>query len=81
MGMKNKINENGRGENVLPLLKTVEQMSRLCGIGENRLRKLMDDGEIEYLQNGNRRLLTDAAIMDWYERAKTPVRGSAERSR
>lgn len=62
---------------MLPLLKTVEQMSRLCGIGENRLRKLMDDGEIEYLQNGNRRLLTDAAIMDWYERAKTPVRVNA----
>ena len=62
---------------VTKLLHTVEEMSKISGIGENRLRKLMDDGEIEYLQNGNRRLLTDAAIMDWYERAKTPVRVSA----
>ena len=79
--MGERIEMSGKREGILPLLKTVEQMSRLCGIGENRLRRLMDDGEIEYLQNGNHRLLTDAAIMDWYERAKTPVRGSAERSR
>ena len=74
MGREKKTDKSKRTENVIPLLKTVEQMSRLCGIGENRLRKLMDNGEIEYLQNGNRRLLTDAAILDWYERAKTPVR-------
>ena len=59
-----------------PILKTVEQMSRISGIGENRLRQLIEQGEIEYLQNGNRRLLTHEAIMDWYERAKTPVRAS-----
>ena len=55
---------------LLPMLKTVEQMSRISGIGENRLRELMDSGELEYIQNGNRRLLADAAIWDWYERAK-----------
>ena len=54
---------------VLPMLKTVEQMSRISGIGENKLRELMDSGELEYIQNGNRRLLADAAIWDWYERA------------
>ena len=40
---------------VLPMLKTVEQMSRISGIGENKLRELMDSGELEYIQNGNRR--------------------------
>ena len=58
---------------VRPLLKTVEQMSRISGIGENKLRELMDCGELEYIQNGNRRLLADAAIWDWYERAKRKV--------
>lgn len=38
---------------VLPMLKTVEQMSRISGIGENKLRELMDSGELEYIQNGN----------------------------
>ncbi|MBZ4647748.1 MAG: hypothetical protein JG777_3237 [Clostridia bacterium] len=31
----------------MPMLKTVEQMSRISGIGENKLRELMDKGEIE----------------------------------
>ena len=56
-----------------PMLKTVEQMSRISGIGENKLRELMDSGELEYIQNGNRRLLADVAIWDWYERAKRKV--------
>lgn len=47
-----------------PILKTVEQMSKISGIGENRLRQLMDSHELEYVQNGNRRLLTDEAIWD-----------------
>ena len=58
---------------VLPMLKTVEQMIRISGTGENTLRALMDSGEPEYIQNGNRRLLADAAIWDWYERAKRKV--------
>ena len=57
--------------NALPMLKTVEQMSRISGIGENKLRDLMDSGELEYIQNGNRRLIADAAIWDWYNRFKT----------
>lgn len=36
-----------------PILKTVEQMSKISGIGENRLRQLMDNGELEYIQNSN----------------------------
>lgn len=63
---------------ILPMLKTVEQMSRISGIGENKLRSLMDSGELEYVQNGNRRLLADSAIWDWYERAKVKVRSAKE---
>ena len=54
----------------LPMLKTVEQMSQVSGIGENKLRELMDNRQIEFVQNGNRRLLADVAIWDWYERNK-----------
>ena len=53
-----------------PMLKTVEQMSRISGLGENKLRALMDNGELEYIQNGNRRLIADSAIWEWYNRAK-----------
>lgn len=55
---------------IIPMLKTVEQMSRISGIGENKLRELIDQGDIEYVQNGNRRLLADSAIWDWYNRNK-----------
>ncbi|MGI5873776.1 MAG: DNA-binding protein [Bacillota bacterium] len=61
----------------LPMLKTVEQMSRISGIGENKLRELMDSGELEYIQNGNRRLIADSAIWDWYSRAKKKARPPA----
>lgn len=60
----------------LPMLKTVEQMSRISGIGENKLRELMDNGELEFIQNGNRRLIADAAIWDWYNRAKKTVKST-----
>ena len=63
---------------MFPMLKTVEQMSKISGIGENKLRELMDSGELEFIQNGNRRLIADAAIWDWYERAKTAVKPPAE---
>ena len=49
---------------VFPMLKTVEQMSKISGIGE-------------YIQNGNRRLIADAAIWDWYHRAKTTAKPPA----
>ena len=53
---------------IVPMLKTVEQMSLFSGIGQNRLRILIENGEIEYIKNGNRYLLADKAIWDWYER-------------
>jgi len=58
---------------IIPMLKTVEQMSRISGVGENKLRELMEKGEIEYIQNGNRRLLADSAIWDWYNKNKVSV--------
>lgn len=61
---------------ILPLLKTPELMSRVSGIGENRLRALMDSGELEYLPIGNRRLLCDEAIWAYYDRHK--VRANAD---
>ena len=63
----------------MPMLKTVEQMSRISGIGENKLREMMDKGESEFVQNGNRRLLADVAIWDWYERNKIAVNIPQER--
>jgi len=55
------------------MLKTVEQMSKISGIGENKLRELMENRELEYVQNGNRRLIADEAIWKWYEQAKMPA--------
>lgn len=57
-----------------PMLKTVEQMAVVSGIGENRLRQLMDNGELAFIQNGNRRLISEQAIWDYYNRAKTLAR-------
>ncbi|MEZ4358046.1 MAG: hypothetical protein R2876_05390 [Eubacteriales bacterium] len=61
-------NKRVQKSEVVPILKTVEQMSRISGIGENKLRELMEKGEIEYVENGNRKLLIEEAIMDWYKR-------------
>ena len=64
---------------VFPMLKTVEQMSKISGIGENKLRELMDSGELEYIQNGNRRLIADAAIWDWYHKDDSEAPGTTGR--
>ena len=63
---------------IVPMLKTVEQMSQYSGIGINRLRELINDGEIEYVRNGNRYLLADRAIWDWYERNKVKPKDNIE---
>ena len=62
---------------MLPMLKTVELMSKVSGLGENKLRKLMEDGELEYVQNGNRRLIADRAIWNWYERTKKNIHSTS----
>ena len=48
---------NKTTETVMPLLMTAKAMSKLCGIGENRLRQLMEEGQLEYLQVGKHRLI------------------------
>ncbi len=53
---------------IVPMLKTVEQMSQYSGIGINKLREMISRREIEFVQNGNRYLLADCAIWDWYKR-------------
>ena len=58
----------------IPLLMSAHQMSPVAGIGENTLRRLMDEGQIEYLQIGSHRLLCEDAIWDYYRRNKVPVR-------
>lgn len=54
----------------LPLFLTPEQASKVSGIGVNRIRQLMEDGRLEYLPVGNRRLTTVQALLDYYDRAK-----------
>lgn len=55
------------------LFLTVEEASKVSGLGVNLIRRLMDEGKIEYLQNGNRRLTTIQALMDYYQREKVSV--------
>ena len=57
----------------LPLFLTPEQASKVSGIGVNRIRQLMDEGHLEYLPVGNRRLTTVKALLDYYDRAKVPI--------
>lgn len=52
-------------------------MCRISSIGENKLCELMDNGGLEYIQNGNRRLIAAAAIWDWYQMAKITAKPSA----
>ena len=58
----------------MPLLVTAKELARLSGIGENTIRRLMDEGELEFLFVGNHRLLRIEAIRDYYERHKAPIR-------
>lgn len=57
----------------LKYFKTIEQMSTVSGIGENTLRMLVENREIDYIPIGNRRLIADTAIWEWYERNKIPA--------
>lgn len=54
----------------LPLFLSPEQASKISGLGVNRIRQLMDEGKLEYLPVGNRRLTTVKALLDYYDRAK-----------
>lgn len=63
-----------------PLLMTAKQMSQLCGIGENTLRALMADNQLEHLQVGSHRLIPVSAIWDYYERNKVSCTDSQKNS-
>ena len=52
---------------------TAQQLAKVTGVGENYIREQAIAGEIEYLQVGNRKLFTIDAMLDFYERHKTPV--------
>ena len=52
------------------MLKSAEKMSSVSGIGINKLRELMDNKEIDYVRVGNRRLIADTAIWEWYKRVR-----------
>lgn len=54
----------------LSLFLTPEQASKISGLGVNRIRQLMEDGRLEYLPVGNRKLTTIEALRDYYQRAK-----------
>lgn len=56
-----------------PFFKTIEEMSRISGLGENKLRQMIENNEVDYVENGNRKLLVDIALWDWYERNKVPA--------
>ena len=55
------------------LFLTPEQASKVSGIAVNRIRQLMDEGQLEYLPVGNRRRTTVQALLDYYDRAKVPI--------
>ncbi len=52
------------------MFKTITQMAEISGIGREALRRMINQNEIDYVLIGNRRLLTEKAIWDWYERNK-----------
>lgn len=68
--VKKPTKKSKKSKKIVPLLKSVELMSKISGIGENLLRQLMNEGKLEYLQIGNRRLLKEEAILAYYERNK-----------
>ncbi len=61
------------------MLLTAKEMSKVSGIGENTLRRLMDSGELEYIQVGSHRRIRRKAIWDYYNRHRTPACPDIER--
>lgn len=59
--------------NPRPLFLNPEEAGRISGLGVNQIRRLMEEGKLEFLKNGNRKLTTIRALLDYYEREKTPA--------
>ena len=66
-------NRRNESNSQLPILMSAAQMAKVSGIGENTLRRLMADNQIEYLQIGSHRLLAVEAIWEYYNRNKKPI--------
>jgi excisionase family DNA binding protein len=58
---------------IYPIFKTVETISKLVGIGENRIRDMINKNEVDYIECGNRKLLRLDSFDDWYARNKVPA--------
>lgn len=63
-------------ETPYPMFKTVTQMAEISGIGREALRRMVNENEIDYVQIGNRRLITEKALVEWYERNKVTAKKS-----
>jgi len=63
-----------------PIFKPVDSISSIVGIGENRIRNMIKNREIEFIKCGTKTLLTVESFYDWYERNKTKpiIEGSEE---
>ncbi len=56
------------------MFKTAKQMAEISGIGCEALRRMVNQNEIDYVPIGNRKLITEQAMWDWYERNKVPAK-------
>ena len=56
-----------------PLFLTPEQAAQRSGLGVNKIRQLMQDGELAYLAVGNRKLTTVKDLLSYYEKSKSPA--------
>jgi hypothetical protein len=65
-------NKKANTVEIIPMLKTPEQLSKISGIGENKIRQLMTSGELKHVKIGNRRLATEHDIEVWYRQNQIP---------
>jgi len=68
-----KLNSTRKTAENLPILLTIGQMAKISGLGEHTIRKLIREGQLQHVQVGNRRLLHEDAILEWYSRHKVEV--------
>ena len=62
-----------------PLFLTADKLCRLAGIGENTIRRLWDEGRLDYIEVGSKRLTTLTALLEMFEREKVSATITKER--
>ena len=67
---KNNISQQDATAIINPIFLTIAKASKICGIGETTLRKLVAAKEIAYLSVGRKKLITIDAVRAYYERNK-----------